>query len=183
MRQTFICLATLAVLSIAGQSHNTKTGAKIMEIKLTSPSFEEGGTIPTKYTCDGADISPHLKWDSVPEGTKSIALIADDPDAPKGTWVHWVIFNLPPVARELPEHLTNGELLLNGAKQGMNDSHKIGYGGPCPPPGNAHRYYFKIYALDSIVSLKPNATKADLVRAMDGHILGHGQLMGKYARK
>ena len=177
-----IGLAALSSCQSARQTNATKPGAKKMEIKLTSPAFKEGEIIPKKYTCDGDDISPPLAWEAVPNGAKSLALIADDPDAPKGTWVHWVIFNLPATAKELPEHLSISEM-LNGAKQGMNDFGKIGYGGPCPPAGNPHRYFFKLYALDSALHLKPNAKKEDLVNAMEGHILGQGQLMGKYARK
>jgi len=152
-----------------------------MEIRIMSAAFEEGGKIPRKYTCDGADISPPLGWTSVPEGTKSLALISDDPDAPLGTWVHWVIFNLPPNIKELPENVPPQMELKNGAKQGKNDFRKIGYGGPCPP-GGVHRYYFKLYALDKVLNLEAGATKAQLLKAMEGHILADGQLMGKYER-
>ncbi|MEF9438016.1 MAG: YbhB/YbcL family Raf kinase inhibitor-like protein [Candidatus Mariimomonas ferrooxydans] len=157
-------------------------GEPKMEIKVKSSAFEHGGMIPSKYTCDGDDISPPLSWEGVPEGTKSIALISDDPDAPMGTWVHWVLFNLPPDTSELPEDVAKKEELENGAKQGRNDFPKIGYGGPCPPSGT-HRYYFKIYALDTMLDLSPGATKKDLLKAMEGHILAEGQLMGKYKRQ
>lgn len=153
-----------------------------MEIKITSPAFEEGSLIPAKYTCDGADTSPPLQWDAVPEAAKSIALICDDPDAPMGTWVHWVLFNLPADTKELPENLPTDETLPSGAKQGITDFGRTGYGGPCPPSGT-HRYYFKIYALDAEIGLTSRAKKADLVKAMEGHILGQGQLMGKYKRQ
>ncbi len=153
-----------------------------MEIKITSSAFEESGMIPAKYTCDGADVSPPLKWDAVPEGTKSIALISDDPDAPVGTWVHWVIFGLPADTRELAENITPDKTLPNGAKQGTSDFGRIGYGGPCPPSGT-HRYFFKIYALDAELALEAGARKRDLLRAMEGHILAEGQLMGKYKRQ
>jgi len=152
-----------------------------MEIKITSSAFEEGGLIPAKYTCDGADVSPPLQWDAVPEGTKSIALICDDPDAPMGTWVHWVLFNLPSDAKELAENIPAEETLPNGAKQGVNDFGRIGYGGPCPP-GGTHRYFFKIYALDTEVGLEAGADKRQLLKAMEGHILEQGQLVGKYKR-
>jgi len=152
-----------------------------MEIKITSPAFENGGLIPPKYTCDGADISPPLKWDAVPQGTKSIALICDDPDAPIGTFVHWVLFNLPPEAKELVENIPANNDLPNGAKQGTNDFGKIGYRGPCPPSGT-HRYFFKLYALDTQTDLTPGARKPELLKAMEGHILAQGQLMGKYKR-
>ncbi len=152
-----------------------------MEIKITSPAFEEGGMIPEVYTCDGIDISPPLKWSSVPQGTKTLALICDDPDAPVGTWVHWVIYNIPGDICELPENIPPEQEIKKGGIQGMNDSRKIGYGGPCPP-GGTHRYFFKIYALDTEVDLQPGATKSQLLNAMEGHILAKGQLMGTYSR-
>jgi len=153
-----------------------------MEIKITSSAFEDGGLIPAKYTCDGADISPPLQWQTVPEATKSIALICDDPDAPMGTWVHWVLFNLPPEARELAENTPADRVLPNGASQGTNDFGRIGYGGPCPP-GGTHRYFFKIYTLDAQLDLAAGAKKRDLLKAMEGHILAQGQLIGKYKRQ
>ena len=152
-----------------------------MEIKITSPAFEEEGMIPEKHSCDGIDVSPALAWTSAPEGTKTFAIICDDPDAPMGTWVHWVLFNLPESVRELHESIPPERELKNGGKQGMNDFHKVGYGGPCPP-GGTHRYFFKIYALDVEIDLEAGATKSDLLRAMEGHILAEGQLMGKYQR-
>jgi Raf kinase inhibitor-like YbhB/YbcL family protein len=158
-----------------------KRGSK-MDIKIKSQAFENEGMIPAKYTCDSEDISPPLKWDKVPEGTRSIALISDDPDAPMGTWVHWVLFNLPADARELKENIPPDKTLPNGAKQGTSDFGRIGYGGPCPP-GGTHRYYFKIYALDTELYVQPGIRKRDLLKAMEGHILGQGQLMGKYKRR
>lgn len=152
-----------------------------MEIKITSSAFEEGGMIPAKYTCDGADVSPPLQWDAVPQGSKSIALICDDPDAPMGTWVHWVLFNLPSDAKELAENIPPVETLPNGARQGLSDFGRIGYGGPCPPSGT-HRYFFKIYALDTEIGLEAGANKRQLLKAMEGHMLEQGQLVGKYKR-
>ncbi len=161
---------------------NTETvGGKKIQIKVKSTAFEEGGMIPKQYTCDGMDISPPLAWTSVPEGTKSIALICDDPDAPMGTWVHWVLFNLPPDTKELPENVPPQKRLGNGAIHGINDFRKIGYGGPCPPSGT-HRYYFKVYALDTEINLKAGITKRKLLKAMKKHILAEGQLMGKYSK-
>jgi len=154
-----------------------------MSIQLTSTAFAEGSPIPAKYTCDGADVSPPLRWSNVPEGTKSIALISDDPDAPVGTWVHWVVYNIPPDATELAENIPKSEVLTNGARQGMSDFKRIGYGGPCPPPGSPHRYFFKLYALDTALDLKPGATKQQLLQAVEGHILAEGQLMGTYQRR
>jgi Raf kinase inhibitor-like YbhB/YbcL family protein len=153
-----------------------------MKISLKSPAFNNGEMIPKKYTCDGQDISPPLQWDTIPLGTESFALISDDPDAPVGIWVHWVIYNIPPALNSLPEQLPPIEFLPNGAIQGLNDFYRIGYGGPCPPPGRAHRYFFKIYALDCKLNLKNRATSKDLVSAMAGHILAEGQLMGLYQR-
>jgi Raf kinase inhibitor-like YbhB/YbcL family protein len=151
-------------------------------MKLTSPAFTEGGMIPAQYTCNGADISPPLAWEEVPEDAKSLALIVDDPDAPVGTWVHWVLYNLPASTRELKENITKTKILPDGAMQGTNDFRKIGYNGPCPP-GGTHRYFFKLYALDEMVDLNPGARKKDLVDAMKGHILAECQLMGKFSRR
>lgn len=152
-----------------------------MEIKIRSSAFKEGEMIPKQYTCDGANISPPLTWDAAPPGTKSFALVSDDPDAPVGTWVHWVIYNLPPDSRGIPENIPFHKNLENGARQGTNDFREIGYGGPCPP-GGTHRYYFKLYALDKVLDLEPGITKAQLLKAMEGHIVAQGQLMGKYKR-
>jgi Raf kinase inhibitor-like YbhB/YbcL family protein len=153
-----------------------------MDLKVSSSAFEEGGLIPPKYTCDGENVSPPLEWENVPEGAKSIALISDDPDAPMGTWVHWVLFNLPGETKELAENIPSDKTLTNGARQGTNDFSKIGYGGPCPPSGT-HRYFFKVYALDGQIDLPAGATKPELLRAMQGHILSQGQLIGKYKRR
>ena len=153
-----------------------------MSIEITSTAFEAETSIPKQYTGDGADQSPPLHWSEPPSGTRSIALICDDPDAPRGTWVHWVLFNLPAQTRELEEGVPTTATLGNGAKQGKNDFGNIGYGGPAPPKGKAHRYFFKLYALDVSLDLPPGATKAQLEGAMKGHILAEGQLMGTYKR-
>ena len=152
-----------------------------MTITLTSSAFADGATIPRKYTCDAEDISPDLKWSGVPNGTKSLALICDDPDAPVGTWVHWVLFNIPADATALPAGTPAEAVLKNAARHGKNDFRKLGYGGPCPP-GGTHRYFFKIYALDAVLTLESGSNKAQLLDAMKGHILAEGQLMGKYKR-
>jgi Raf kinase inhibitor-like YbhB/YbcL family protein len=156
-------------------------GAK-MAIEVTSPAFEDGAAIPSRYTCDGLDVSPPLSWGSVPDGTQSLALIADDPDAPGGTFVHWVIYDLPPDTRRLPEDVPNRQTLPSGAAQGVNGAGSIGYIGPCPPSGT-HRYFFKVYALDTELGLGGGATKEDALSAMEGHVLGEGQLMGTYRRR
>jgi Raf kinase inhibitor-like YbhB/YbcL family protein len=153
-----------------------------MAFQLTSQAFKEGGLIPKQYTCEGADLSPALRWTDPPRGTRSFALIADDPDAPVGTWVHWVLFNLPESQRDLQEGIPPQETLANGARQGLNDFKRVGYGGPCPPPGAPHRYYFKLYALDTVLDLKPRAPKAKVLEACKGHILAEGQVMGRFGR-
>ncbi|GAB4522254.1 MAG: YbhB/YbcL family Raf kinase inhibitor-like protein [Anaerolineales bacterium] len=147
-------------------------------MRVWSTAFADGDSIPVRYTCDGENISPPLAWDAVPEGTRSFVLIADDPDAPRGTWVHWVVYNLVGDARSLPE---GGP--LPGGLTGITDFRKTVYGGPCPPPGKPHRYFFKLYALD-IPSLKlpAGASKAQVEAAMQGHILAQAQIIGRYGR-
>lgn len=153
-----------------------------MEITLKSPSFEEGEMIPVRFTCDGEDISPELVWESIPTGCQTMAIICDDPDAPMGTWVHWVIYNIPADLGRLEERVPSLDILPSGAAQGSNSWRRIGYGGPCPP-GGTHRYFFKIYALDTRLDLEPGASKSRLTEAMEGHILAQGHLMGRYSRK
>jgi Raf kinase inhibitor-like YbhB/YbcL family protein len=150
-------------------------------IRLTSSAFTEGQPIPRQYSCNGINISPPLEWSGIPKSAKALAIIAEDPDAPAGTWVHWVIYNLPADTLGMIENLPSTEDLKGGGFQGKNDFEKIGYGGPCPPSGT-HRYFFKIYALDDELALKAGATKADVEKAMTGHILAHAQLMGTYRK-
>jgi Raf kinase inhibitor-like YbhB/YbcL family protein len=174
----FCFLLGLAVISsIAAE----KTGKDQMQ--LTSIAFAAGTAIPAKHTCDAKNVSPPLKWSGAPAGTKSLALIVDDPDAPVGTWVHWVLYDLPPTTTELAEDLPKSQFVAGGAKQGLNDFRHFGYGGPCPPHGKPHRYFFKLYALDVPLDLKPGLTKKDLEHAMEKHILAQAQLMGTYQRK
>jgi Raf kinase inhibitor-like YbhB/YbcL family protein len=151
-------------------------------MKLTSTAFGEGKAIPSQYTGTGVDASPPLRWESAPAGTKSFALICDDPDAPGSTWVHWVIYCLPPATAELRANVPVSEVLPDGAMQGLNDFGRIGYGGPLPPPGKPHRYFFKLYALDARPSLAPRAIKQELLQAMNGHVLAEAQLMGTFQR-
>jgi Raf kinase inhibitor-like YbhB/YbcL family protein len=155
-----------------------------MAFILTSSAFAEGAAIPAKHSCDGADVSPPLAWNGAPANTRSFALICDDPDAPRGTWVHWVLYNLPPTLTALPEGVNKTAALkeLGGAWQGLNSGKRTGYSGPCPPPGGPHRYFFKLYALDHLLKLDANATKADVERAMDGHTLSQAHVMGTYRR-
>jgi len=151
-------------------------------MQVTSSAFANEADIPKKFTGEGEDVSPPLKWSDPPAGTKSLALICDDPDAPRGTWVHWVLWGLKPSARSLPEDVKKDKELPDGIKQGNNSWPSIGYRGPMPPPGRPHRYYFKLYALDTELSLKPGATKPELEKAMEGHILAKGETMGRYKR-
>jgi Raf kinase inhibitor-like YbhB/YbcL family protein len=151
-------------------------------MQLESTAFAPNQLIPSTYTCDGKDISPPLSWSEPPEGTKSLTLIADDPDAPGRTFVHWVLYNLPPTIRELPEGLTHHPQLSLGGIQGRNDFDRYGYGGPCPPSGT-HRYFFKLYALDSELDLEPGATKSEVLKAIEGHLLAKTELIGHYSRK
>ena len=156
-----------------------------MAISLTSPVFTHKGAIPRNYTCQGKDISPALKWSGLPNGTKSIALIVDDPDAPdpaapKRVWVHWVLYNIPPDATSLPEGVT-ATTLPAGAREGKNDWERTGYGGPCPPIGQ-HRYFHKLYALDAVLPELKQPTKAELLKAMEGHILEQAELIGTYQK-
>ena len=157
-------------------------GAGGASMELKSQAFQAGSTIPAKYTCDGEDISPPLNWSDPPAGTKSLALISDDPDAPVGTWVHWVLWNIPASARALEENLPKTASLPNGAKQGTTDFRRVGYGGPCPPSGT-HRYFFKLYALGTALNLPSSTTKKDLEKAVQGHILAQAELIGKYQRR
>lgn len=151
-------------------------------MQLTTQVFAPGHDIPSEITCDGANTSPALAWSDPPDGTRSFALIADDPDAPAGTWVHWVLYDLPADERALPSDVPPDGNLPSGARQGRNDFKRIGYGGPCPPAGPAHRYFFRLYALDATLELPAGATRAQLVRAMTGHVLAEAELMGRYRR-
>jgi len=151
-----------------------------MPLQISSSAFQDGGMIPKKFTCDGADVSPALSWTNPPHGTQSFSLIADDPDAPAGTWVHWVLYDLPPTAQGLPEGIARSRDLSDGSRQGRNDFGKIGYNGPCPPRGATHRYFFKLFALDCKTGLPAGATKADLERTMKGHVLAQAVVIAKF---
>jgi len=153
-----------------------------MAFELASSAFAAGATIPTKHTCDGPDLSPPLSWSGAPAGTKSFALVCDDPDAPVGNWVHWVLYDLPAGTTQLPEGVAATATLPAGGRQGVNDFKRTGYGGPCPPRGKPHRYLFKLYALDAKLDLAPGATKRALLDALKGHTLGEAELMGRYQR-
>lgn len=150
-------------------------------LSITSPAFSQGAPIPIQYSCKGRDISPPLTWSDPPAATKSFALIVDDPDAPVGTWVHWVLYNIPPTAHGLPEATPTEAALTDGSQNGRTSAGSAGYHGPCPPSGT-HRYFFKLYALDSMLSLPSSTDKAGLLNAMQGHILGQGELMGTFSK-
>lgn len=181
-QKVVVCVIAVLILICPLAVSAELKGGRQMKINVGSAAFTEGGMIPKQFTCDGADISPPLSWSTLPEGTKSIAIIVDDPDAPAGMWVHWLVYNLPPDLKGLPENVPAQKTLANGGMQGMTDFRRIGYGGPCPPSGT-HRYFFKVYALDSILDLYPGAIKKRLLNAMEGHILAEGELMGKYRRE
>jgi Raf kinase inhibitor-like YbhB/YbcL family protein len=153
-----------------------------MSFVLTSPAFVAGSPIPAEFTCDGRDISPPLAWGLPPEETQSLALVMDDPDAPVGTWDHWVLFNLPPTARGLPADLPADPERPDGSRHGRNSWHRLGYGGPCPPRG-LHHYVFRLVALDALLGLAAGSTKAELERAMAGHVLATAELVGTYTRR
>jgi Raf kinase inhibitor-like YbhB/YbcL family protein len=150
-------------------------------MQVSSPAFHEGDTIPRQFTSDGADRSPPLQWNDPPAGTASFAVLCEDPDAPRGLWVHWVLYDLPADARVLDEGAGRASSAV--AQQGKNDFGNQGYGGPAPPRGKPHRYYFKVYALDTTLNLAAGASRADLLAAMNGHVVAEGQLMGYYARQ
>ena len=164
------------------QNSSDASRGSTMPFSLRSPSFSSGGAIPMKFTCEGSGISPALQWGEPPARTEGFTLIADDPDAPAGTWTHWVAYDLPATLRQLPEAVPKQAAAPGGGAQGINDFGKTGYGGPCPPPGKPHRYFFRLYALDIKLDLKPGATRQQLERAMEGHILGQAELMGTYKR-
>ncbi|RII28978.1 MAG: YbhB/YbcL family Raf kinase inhibitor-like protein [Geobacter sp.] len=175
LRRWLVMLASCAALPWSVASG--KEVRKMNSLQLNSSAFANGGAIPSRYTCDGDDSNPPLVIDRVPMGTKSLALIMDDPDAPVGLWVHWVVWNIPPQTRQIGE-----KSLPAGALQGRNSWGRTSYGGPCPPSGT-HRYFFKLYALDTILTLGAGSTKTDLEKAMEGHVIGKGELMGTYKRR
>ncbi|HEX2218995.1 MAG TPA: YbhB/YbcL family Raf kinase inhibitor-like protein [Gemmatimonadales bacterium] len=152
-------------------------------LTLASTAFRDGEPMPIRHTCDGEDLSPPLAWAGVPVGTRTFALICDDPDAPRRTWVHWLLWNLPSDAVELGEGVQPRPELPSGARQGLNDSGDLGYGGPCPPPGAPHRYFFRLHALDTSLNLPPGANRPELELAMEGHVLAHATIMGTYGRQ
>ncbi len=168
------CLAMCLLLGAKGAA---------LAWELGSPAFPRGGAIPAKFTCDGADLSPQLQWTGPPAGTKGFALIVDDPDAPGGIWVHWVLYGMSGAVLGLPEGIPAREVIAGLGTQGVNDFRRLGYGGPCPPPGPAHRYLFHLYALDRELVLAPGKSKAEVLKAIEGHVLGQTELSGRYQRR
>ena len=175
-------LFVIASLSVHCQASPNPAGAPAASMKITSSAFQPDGVIPKKYSCDGQEVSPPLAWTGAPAGTKSFALIMDDPDARPDTWVHWVLYDLPASERDLAENVPKEKELASGARNGVNGEPRIGYEGPCPPPGPAHNYHFKFYALDAKLGLAAGATKAEVEKAMKGHVLGEAQLIGRFGR-
>ena len=180
-----LVLAVALLLAVCSKDDpmSDPVGPDVSErIDLTSAAFVQGSNIPPRYTCDGANLSPSLGWSGVPASAKSLALVVDDPDA-RGTWVHWVVYGIPAGVSELSEGASSdiGDLL--GATDGTNDFKRTGYGGPCPPDGPAHRYFFKLFAIDTMLDLPPSATKSELLRAIEGKVVAQGSLMGRYQRR
>ncbi len=177
MRAAIVAVLALLIASCSGEG-DVETTPVNLNIQLNSTAFSEGGNIPVEHTCDGANVSPHLWWSGLPSGTRSMAIVVDDPDAPGRTFVHWVLYNIPSNLGEIAPGTPPA-----AAQQGRNDFGNTGYGGPCPPRGAPHRYFFKIYALDEMLELEPGLAKEELLDAMDGRILAQGQLMGRYERQ
>jgi Raf kinase inhibitor-like YbhB/YbcL family protein len=177
-----ILLMSVAGFAIAQELNEFAGGGASMVFTVKSPAFGAGAEIPKQFTCSGSDVSPALEWSGAPAKAASFALIVDDPDAPVGTWVHWVVWNLPANVHGLPENIAKRDQLDDGSQQGSNDFRKIGYNGPCPPPGKLHRYFFRLYALDAKLNLAPGATRQELDAAMKGHVLGETEYMGTFRR-
>lgn len=175
MKLVLLLILALGIFTAAGAI--AKEGRKMADLKIASPAFAHNGSIPAKYTCDGGDAIPPVIMENVPAGARSLALIVDDPDAPAGTWVHWVVWNIPAATGEIRENSVPA-----GASQGKNDWGRNSYGGPCPPSGT-HRYFFKLYALDATLNLGADTTKKGLERAMEGHVIARAELIGVYKRR
>jgi len=174
-----VFLFTLAAVLVVSCSHGQPTPG-VGHIHVTSTAFANNDAIPPQYTCSGANISPPLEWSNVPSGTRSVALICDDPDASAGDWVHWVLYNFPPDIHRLHEDVPASLTLTSGARQGINDFEHVGYGGPCPPNGAPHHYHFHVYAIDKRLDLPDNVSKTDLETAILGHVLAEGELVGTF---
>jgi Raf kinase inhibitor-like YbhB/YbcL family protein len=176
------CVAALIIGALSGCRQSSVTDRVPMSVTLTSTGFQPGGNIPEQFSCHGANLSPALSWGSLPANTKSVALVVTDPDSLLGSYVHWVLYNLPPESSHIAEDIPRSEVLPNGAKQGLNTGNEIGYAGPCPPGESVHRYIFTLYALDTMLSPSSPVDKKQLMNLMEGHVLAAGQLMGRYHR-
>lgn len=172
-----LCATTIHAMGDKPQKEEPVITEQKGSLVIKSPAFKDQEYIPSKYTCQGQNINPHLIFENIPEGTKSLVLIIDDPDAPVGTWNHWIVFNIPAKTKEIKENQTP-----KGSTLGINSANNLEYGGPCPPPGKPHRYLFKLYALDTVLNLKQGARKKDVEKAMQGHILDQTRLVGLYKR-
>jgi Raf kinase inhibitor-like YbhB/YbcL family protein len=182
MRRVLLAIFTLLLASASAQTQHPAPVGGTMPFQIVSKSFQNGHDIPAKHTCSGADASPDLAWIAAPAGTKAFVLVLDDPDAPGGTFLHWLIFNIPGTTTQLPPAMSKDPEMKDGTRQGKNDFDKLGYSGPCPPPGAAHRYVFHLYALNSPLEMKPGATRRQLGMAMAGKVLAEAQLTGKFKR-
>lgn len=178
-----LLIIPIILFSCAGKGEEKPKKKEFLKMQIESPAFKNGENIPVKYTCDGEDVSPEIVWKEITEGVKSLALICDDPDAPMKTWVHWVIYNIPPESKKLIEGIKPVKTLANEAMQGKNDFRKIGYGGPCPPRGTLHHYHFKLYGLDIELDAEAGITKKELHKKMEGHVIATGEIIGIYKRK
>ena len=174
-------MAVLAGILMAGGDAVSTQAQNSMQI--TTTAFKEHEAIPARFTCQGENVSPALSWSGMPANAKSLVLICDDPDAPSGTWTHWVVYDLPSSASELPENVSRSATISGGGKQGMNDFRQIGYGGPCPPSGKPHRYFFRLYALNSMLELRPGARRSDVEAAIGKHLLASAEVFGTYQRR
>ena len=179
----FVAILFACLLSSSCSNQAEPGNANTPKIQVTSGAFAEGRPIPDKYTGQGEDLSPPLQWSGAPAGAQSFALICEDPDAPMGTFTHWIVYNMPPATAALSENVPKTETLPNGTRQGKNDFGNIGYNGPAPPPGKTHHYYFRLYALDTVLNLDSGTTKNDVVSAMKGHVLAQGDAMGTYLKQ
>ncbi len=178
---SLILLAVVAAGSTV-QSQTKHAISSHTNLQVTSPAFASGNAIPREYTCDGPDQSPELRWNEFPAGIVTFALVMDDPDAPAGDWVHWVVWNIPATSHGLAENSSRQEQFADGTRQGRNDFGKVGYNGPCPPPGRPHRYFFHVYAVATKLGLPAGASRAELDSALKGHILAEAEYMGTYRR-
>ena len=182
MRHPSVAGQVLTIVIFSFVASVAAAGGPPGKLELKTTAFAPGGTIPTQFTCSGSNESPALFWNQPPARTQSLVLIVDDPDAPAGDWVHWVVYNLPASARQLPGHVPPGDGVAGGGKQGVNDFSRPGWGGPCPPPGTPHRYFFRLYAVDTVLTVQGSARRQKVDAAMKGHILAQAELMGTFSR-